>query len=1188
MKKIKSKILILLATVFAFAAIFMLTPVSKLLETNKAAAPAVVEVASFVFTDGTSPFDATTFVAPSTSTGTDSSANNGVVRNGDAIRYKVDINLNGISDDNVKFVFTVDANQQIPAMPSACLKDSSLVNPVSSISADGRTLTCNLGWIEEGTTLQTFFNAWVLGTTPNNTPVTANVTASSETSASDTAPMLTTLATSAPKLDLRKANQGVAIPRITVDPSGATSASGRLLLYSIALVGEKGGSAMTTTTYNIHDTFIGDNGSGLPSVFDNSWQIVDCGINGEPGGETISGLPFGKLAYGNSTNAVRDSGTITCTNKTSTGFDITFTGVDSSMSTTPTYTSGSTLMSAGQSYIAVGYVKIWVPNTIIDPSNTFVRNYVQYTSTPMGIGAIPNYGSMDPLAEPGGTSAPSGTGNNFVSVTMANPQGTHCTGVTADGTLGNPCGLKSNNNQIISGAVYGDYNNSYSMVGIIDVPVSPYSPNPEITGPTYAINCLKFDPATTEFVDFSREGRKTNGVNHDSFLGYPSNGIVAFRPQLGYVEPNAPYINVFTYKGNDTWAPNNVYKYRQDLYDSNYITAPSSLTHLVPPTVGSNGLGISWPDIEYSTSINDGLSASMSPAGTTQYYKDYYDETCGDADGPWTTLDPSNMPSNAVLSTITKIRFKYEVRKDSVQMDAVNLFSAYVKIKTKPSVVIGQQIPLSSQYGRTADPNYSSSIYWLPPSVPSPTFDPTNTVTFFADQGRAARLTVVGGQVSVRKGFISDRMTTLKSTVPGTVERFWVQPILVADPSVGSTSVTVTDYFPSSLLYLGNETYTGLQTGQSISVPTLSYNTPSAGMTTVEWTITGITPGQNLPEIQFDTMLAASAKPSSFTNNVNVTSPVDAPPSSGSLTGYNANHYANATLTYAAPSSFHIEKYVDTPVINTNEDMTFDLTYSNFSPAILGACQPGADSTLETLATNSVCASTDDANPIKIIDIFPWNGDALVPATTYGGRLLFKNITQSALGSETFYFTEVSPDLLISDPNDVSNAIPGTTWCGPVLAPFDAAAFSAGGCTFLPSDATGILIKTDNQMTVGSTTRHLKLTLTSSNATITSEYTNELSSRVPEISLPVISNDVTVTVIGYNLTNIVWNDIDGDGTIDTSEPMLPNTLVCITGTGSLGDYGTNVSPDFLNPGPDEIFGTTDDIELCTITDSNGQ
>lgn len=50
---------------------------------------------------------------------------------------------------------------------------------------------------------------------------------------------------------------------------------------------------------------------------------------------------------------------------------------------------------------------------------------------------------------------------------------------------------------------------------------------------------------------------------------------------------------------------------------------------------------------------------------------------------------------------------------------------------------------------------------------------------------------------------------------------------------------------------------------------------------------------------------------------------------------------------------------------------------------------------------------------------------------------------------------------------------------------------------------------------------------------IGSVYTNSFGGRIPEVSLNVISNDVTVTVVSGSIGDYIWYDMNEDGIQDT-------------------------------------------------------
>ena len=51
-------------------------------------------------------------------------------------------------------------------------------------------------------------------------------------------------------------------------------------------------------------------------------------------------------------------------------------------------------------------------------------------------------------------------------------------------------------------------------------------------------------------------------------------------------------------------------------------------------------------------------------------------------------------------------------------------------------------------------------------------------------------------------------------------------------------------------------------------------------------------------------------------------------------------------------------------------------------------------------------------------------------------------------------------------------------------------------------------------------------------------YTNSFGGRIPEISLNVISNDVTVTPVSGSIGDYVWFDLNQDGVQDANEDPI--------------------------------------------------
>ena len=144
--------------------------VATFLVVSPASAAATVTVGSVLKTDGTAPFDGVA------AAGNDTGANNGVVRTFDFATYAVTIGNSGLGNNinNTTVTATLPVGMVWNALDGTCL--TSAVTPVSSISTDRRTITCNIGSRLAGSLVELPLVAYPLGTVPNGTTKTVDFT----------------------------------------------------------------------------------------------------------------------------------------------------------------------------------------------------------------------------------------------------------------------------------------------------------------------------------------------------------------------------------------------------------------------------------------------------------------------------------------------------------------------------------------------------------------------------------------------------------------------------------------------------------------------------------------------------------------------------------------------------------------------------------------------------------------------------------------------------------------------------------------------------------------------------------------------------------------------------------------------------------------------------------------------------
>jgi len=167
--------------------------------------------------------------------GDDSGPNNLVVRTYDIVQYRIDWNVNEVDGTNVLLKANLPANMDIewvvdPALPlpPGC-KDSG-VTPISSISADGKSLVCNLGDHEEGSSGAIFPMMQVYGQLDNDT-ITINATVETDQSPPVTSNDVTVTISARPKWNWKKDKE----PDVYRDVM-LNGVAGQIVVYPVYLV----------------------------------------------------------------------------------------------------------------------------------------------------------------------------------------------------------------------------------------------------------------------------------------------------------------------------------------------------------------------------------------------------------------------------------------------------------------------------------------------------------------------------------------------------------------------------------------------------------------------------------------------------------------------------------------------------------------------------------------------------------------------------------------------------------------------------------------------------------------------------------------------------------------------------------------------------------------------------------------
>ena len=293
--------------------------------------------------------------------GQDSSSNNLLVRASDDITYRAQISING-ADANPTATLSLSSGQAWVGLPSDCIAGG------SSISADRLTLICELGNRHQGTLASFKAIAKVKANTPTNTMVGVSLSAVAPGSNTTTATSDQIRVTASTKVNLIKEILNPGDSFTVPNPSGGPGV-GRTVKYGIGIYAEKGSEALDGSDITFTDTL--SYASGSPTNYLLAGGASACGQNTVEGGI----LPYGKIGVvggADSSNSVVESGTITCSQSgAGQPINVTISGYDSSLATSPSKTSNSAnVISGDRQFFVAGYIDIWVPVTdLTDPAN---------------------------------------------------------------------------------------------------------------------------------------------------------------------------------------------------------------------------------------------------------------------------------------------------------------------------------------------------------------------------------------------------------------------------------------------------------------------------------------------------------------------------------------------------------------------------------------------------------------------------------------------------------------------------------------------------------------------------------------------------------------------------------------------------------------------------------------------------
>ena len=338
----------------------------------------ISSISQSIVSDGTSPFDS------ASGEGLDTSSSNRVVRTHDSFDIRWDYVVSG--SGNITFSSTLTNALWNNSSTGSCAEG------LNAISANKRTLTCTLSNLSTGSGSYTV-RATADGNAANNSSITGFVSSGSTASAP-----LALSVSATPKLNISTTDLFV---NVSNGPGSFSTVSG--YNYDVPV-------AMWASVAGTLDGFAGVKGTealSSPITFKALTQQPNAllvGCSSGPAGGTRPMYPNGSGGNGSSNlNSVRNSGTWSCT-QASAGAPVavSVSGADTSLNSYPTMSANNvSIVSGGKAYVAVGYVRLWIPKSASTPNAlTTLRTQIM-DFDPNSVSGTSNYQSLFATNQPG-------------------------------------------------------------------------------------------------------------------------------------------------------------------------------------------------------------------------------------------------------------------------------------------------------------------------------------------------------------------------------------------------------------------------------------------------------------------------------------------------------------------------------------------------------------------------------------------------------------------------------------------------------------------------------------------------------------------------------------------------------------------------------------------------------------------
>jgi uncharacterized repeat protein (TIGR01451 family) len=553
-----------------------------------------------------------------------------------------------------------------------------------------------------------------------------------------------------------------------------------------------------------------------------------------------------------------------------------------------------------------------------------------------------------------------------------------------------------------------------------------------------------------------------------------------------------------------------------DTYDNRFVTVSALAENpndaaWIYNTNGNSGA--EWV-IEYGVGGAGGDTSTRIDGRTVwANNNDMRDGTCDNADSPvWVTSinDPALAPYGGTAG-ITKVR----ARSTSQWTEAEQLATSY------SIMIVNYTVRNDAPFGSIAA-NYGK-VKWntICPAGANDwcnsNYDYTTALGIYGD-----RVTIVGSRVRITKE--ADRAAV---AVGGEVN-WTLKPVIGAPQAAGNniaTEVVITDTLPAELKYQAGSASCERGAGAlgGCEPDTLTNN--ADGTTTLVWNFGNRVANVAVAPITFKTDVVNDAPDGvNAENKVTIASAEDnSPLFDAARPESDRSDFKSVTLNN--PKAFSVAKLLVTPIVEVNDDIAFDLRYTN---------------------TSAAGYSTTD-----FIDWLPWNGDSRTPPSAFSGTSKLKSFTKTTGTQDVAvrYTSYSRASVAIPADFDPATANSSIPWCD---APAGGALVSgSGSCPASMADVTGVRL-VGGPIDAGKRTI-FRMTLEQSGNRGNDLYVNRFKGDVSGLALPVESNNVRARVYSGTIGNYVWKDINGDGIQQGNEPVVSGVRAALSGADRRGE-----------------------------------